>query len=126
MKKTIGFLTLGLFVGFVAASAAAQDAGRNFVGGIFSHVGHEEFEMSVGVNSSYRPMRAKTIRQSREQVNVPSHYGNLAAVTGDAEVALLWYRDDSGVIRNVVVDRPAAVAYRFKSIAIDQLEVDEP
>jgi hypothetical protein len=109
--------------GAVAAIAFAQGIGTDFRGAFPSHDSEESFEMSVGLTPSGRPNRARTIREVRKQVALPSYYGRLVGVTGDAHAAILWYQDDSGHVRNVVVPQPAADLVRVEPTQAVGLEI---
>jgi hypothetical protein len=55
---------------------------------------------------------------------VPSRYGTLVSVTGDAKTAVLWYSDESGNLRNVRLDDPAERMYEVRLNGTSRLEVD--
>ncbi|MEN8149373.1 MAG: hypothetical protein ABFS86_06090 [Planctomycetota bacterium] len=103
---------LAVFVAvFALGGAIGIAADRYYVGAIPSNLISEEFKMSVGVSTSGSPSRANWIHQNREVLNVPEHYGRLVTINSDRETALLWYQDDNGRIRNVVIEQPADTWY---------------
>lgn len=100
------------FVGvFALGGAIGLAADRYYVGAVPSNLLTEEFKMSVGVSASGAPNRPNWIRQDREVVNVPEHYGRLIAVNTTGDASVLWYQDDMSRIRNVVLEQPGATWY---------------
>ena len=46
----------------------------------------------------------KKVSEQRQLLSLPAHYGSLVGVTGSGQQAVLWYQDDMGVIRNVIIE----------------------
>jgi len=110
----VGILVLGAAIG-VAAD-------RFYIGAIPSNRITEEFKMSVGVAASGHQNRATWQVQNREVVNIPRHYGQLVSVSSDGDVAIFWYQDDLGRLRNVVLERPADTWYLLNNLKSDDLK----
>ena len=55
-------------------------------------------------------------------MNVPTHYGDLVAVTPHGDQAVLWFRNGEGVVRNAVAGSPAETLYRFEPSRSANLE----
>jgi len=110
--------------GFLATEVVAQ--AETYIFGVLpSHRVTESFDMSVGISPGGREHRPREVVQVRERLNQPAHYGNVIAVTGGADAAVLWYRDKGGVIRNAILEKPSAVMYLVAPTAIEKLEVEE-
>jgi hypothetical protein len=110
--------------GFLATEVVAQ--AEKFIFGVLpSHRVTESFDMSVGISAGGRELRAREVVQVRERLNQPAHYGDVIAVTGDAESAVLWYRDKSGIVRNAIVEKPSGVLYLVAPTTSEKLEVEE-
>ena len=116
-------LALAFVAVFALGGAIGFAADRYYVGAIPSNLVTEEFKMSVGVSSAGSPNRANWINQSREVLNVPEHYGRLVTINGDRDTALLWYQDDSGRIRNVVIEQPADTWYMIDHGKTTELKI---
>jgi hypothetical protein len=127
MKK-LGMLVIGLLVGAVGASALAQDDGSRaaeILGIFYSHESQEDFEMSIGMTRGERPRPERRLVTHRFHVNVPSHYGPIIAITGDAARAVIWYRDDRDVVRNAVLEGPAENLYTLTPTETKDLETTQ-
>ena len=123
MKKLLPFVVV-LAAGILVAEVVAQ--GAKYVSGVIpSNRYVEQFDMSVGLSGGGRPLRATTITQARERLNQPAFYGNLVAVTGDGEVAVLWFQDKDGRVRNAVVEKPGERLYVVHPTAIESYEFEE-
>jgi len=109
-------------VAFVAG-AFAEDA-ANWVGTSKSHRSIERFDMSVGVTAGQAARRAVQFEEVREVYAVPSHYGTLVSVTGDAKTAVLWFADGTGILRNVRLDDTSERMYEVRLHETSRLEVD--
>jgi hypothetical protein len=109
--------------GFLATEVVAQ-AEQYIFGVMPSHRVTESFDMSVGVSAGGRELKAREVVQVRERLHQPAHYGDVIAVTGNAEAAVLWYRDKTGVIRNAILEKPSGVMYAVYPTAIEKLEVE--
>ena len=117
--KRYAFLAVGVALCtlvVIAAQSSAQDrAEREFLGIFYSHDVAEDFNVSVGATVQNVPKRPDRLRQIRQQVNIPSHFGQLVAVTAHGDKAVLWF-SSGGAIRNAVVDAPDRELYRFQTM----------
>lgn len=106
-----------------AAGAFAEDAAA-WAGAAKSHRSVERFDMSIGVTASQAARRPVQFEEVREVYAVPSHYGTLVTMTGDAKTAVLWFRDEKGVLRNVTLDDVSQRMYELRLNETSRLEVD--
>jgi len=117
------WLGAGLLVGALAVAGLAQEGG--FGGLVFSHDLQEDFEMTVDVTATGSELPPDRLKEVRTHVAVPSHYGSLFSVTQRDAQSILWYRDDAGVVRNVVLDdatgRLYAVQRRQSTVVKDRV-----
>jgi len=119
-------LVLILALGALLVGATVGFAADRFLLGIYpSHHLREEFKLSVGVNAAGTPNRPDRVITDREVLNLPGHFGKLVAVTGDVRTAILWYSDDMGRLRNVVLDNPGEGAYVIQQMQTVDLRTDE-
>jgi len=120
-------LALGLsvcaLVVLASKTSAQEDRVLEFLGVLYSHGVAEDFTISVGATVQNVPKRPDRLRQLREQVNVPSHYGQLVTVTAHGNRAVLWYRGGDGIVRNAVVEAPDREMYRLKPTPSTDLEL---
>jgi len=123
MKKLLPLVVV-FAAGILVAEVAAQGI-RQVLGVVPSHTFTERFDMSVGMSGGGRPLRATTITQARERLNQPEHYGTLVDVTGNADVAVLWFRDKDGRVRNAIVDKPGDRLIVVHPTPIDHYEFEE-
>jgi hypothetical protein len=77
------------------------------------------------VTAGQHPRRPTRFEEVRQVLHVPTHYGSLVTITGDAHDAVLWYRTEAGVLRNVVVQEAGARLYRVEQEATSRIEVDD-
>ena len=49
------------------------------------------------------------IRIERELVRHPRHHGEVFAVTQDNSKTTLWLKDEHGVVRNLIINKPGAL-----------------
>ena len=121
----IGLVAIGIAVGVLVVclpGTEAEEGDSKFVLGAFpSHSLQEDFDISVGVTSQNVPLKADKYRMGREQINVPSHYGEVIGVTGDSHTSILWFQNGSE-IRNVVVGRPDQNLYRLELVRSQRFE----
>ena len=116
-------LALTFVAVFVLGGTLGLAADRYFVGAVPSNLATERFKMSVGVSASGSPNRPNWINQSREVVNVPDHYGRLITINSGPDTAILWYQDEGGRIRNVVIEQPSNTWYMINSEKTTELKV---
>src|SRR5262245_4308600 len=116
-------LTAAIAAFAFAAGAFAEDAAV-WAGAAKSHRSIERFDMSVGVTASQAARRAVQFEEVREVYAVPSHYGSLVSVNGDAKTAVLWFHDDKGNLRNVTLDEVSQRMYELRLNETSRLEVD--
>ena len=57
--------------------------------------------LDVGADDNWKP--GDRIDELRPRVHVPEFYGDLVQMTAHGANVVLWYRDEAGVLRNVVV-----------------------
>ncbi|NCF55585.1 MAG: hypothetical protein GWP41_04900 [Planctomycetia bacterium] len=86
------------------ASQNGQDGFSRLFGVWQAGVVEETHDMSVGYDVSGKERSRKTLEERRELLAVPSHYGSLVGVTGGVEQSVLWYQDNAGVIRNILIE----------------------
>jgi len=123
MKRLLPIMA-AFAAGFLATEVVAQ--AEKFIFGVMpSHRVTETFDMSVGMSAAGTELRAREVIQIRERLNQPAHYGDVIAITGDADAAVLWYRDKGGIIRNAILEKPSAVMYLVAPTAIEKLEIEE-
>ena len=123
MKRTILAATAGVLVGGLLFSTSAQDVAARILGARFSHDSLESYEMSVGVTSQGDPKRPTRLEDVREHINIPDHYGSLRQVTSDGDRAVLWFVDQGGVVRNVVIPESSTRLVRVERTKIRKLEI---
>jgi len=120
MQKPV--IVFAVVVGLAAGALGREIAAA--IGAVASHRSYERFDMSVGVTAGQAPRRAERLEEDREVLNVPGHYGTLVSVTGDANVAIFWYRDVEGAMRNAVVRDPALRMLKIQSVPSSRYETD--
>lgn len=125
-KSALLFLLIGAAFGALAASGAAQDAVEEFIGGFLSHRTEERFDISIGVTRGGDPVRDTRRIENRETVVVPAHYGAIVTITQDGPRALIWFRDQNSVIRNVVLPDAGSRAYRVQANGKLVAEIGHP
>ena len=122
------FVVTAVALGAAAFCGGALAAGAaKGIGAIPSHRSLEKFDMSIGVTASQQPRRAVRFDDDREVYVVPSHYGALVAVTSGSDTtasSVLWFKDDSGALRNVVVPNTAETPYKIETSVSSRIEVD--
>lgn len=123
MRKSWLLAGAALAAAGFAAGAAAQEVTR-FIGATPSHHSDERYDMSVGVTAGQQPRRPVGYREDREVFVVPSHYGDLVGMTGDSKETVLWFKDGSGSLRNVVVHDTATRFLKLQASASSRYEVD--
>ena len=123
--KNRWILVLAFVAVFALGGALGVAAERYYVGGIPSNVVSEEFKMSVGVSASGTPNRPNWIKQDREVVNIPSHFGRLVSVDSTNDSAVFWFEGDGGRLRNVVIDQPANTWYMLRPTKSTELKVSQ-
>ena len=123
MKK-FAILVIGILIGCFATSTVAQETARHVLGVLISFHEREEFDISLGIGPGDRPLRARRVQQQREVVAAPAHYGSVFAVTGGEGVAVLWFRDEQGLIRNAVVDDPIGRLYVVRPTSVNNLRIE--
>jgi len=104
MGVMFGIAVGSLLGGTVVASQNGQDGFSRLFGVWQAGVVEETHDMSVGYDVSGKERSRKTLEERRELLAVPSHYGYLVGVTGGVEQSVLWYQDNAGVIRNVLIE----------------------
>ena len=121
MKRNV---TLVLVAVAALAAGALAEEGLRQIGAVASHRLLERYDMSVGVTANQSARRPVQFAEDREVLFVPSHYGSLAQITGDAQAAVFWYRDGAGTLRNVVVRDPATRSLAIQLTATSRYEAD--
>ena len=123
MKK-LAILVIGVVLGAFVTSSVAQETARHVLGVLISFQEREKFDISLGIGPGDRPLRARRITQQREVVASPAHYGSVIAITDGDGTAILWFRDEQGLIRNAVVDDPAGRLYVVRPTGVRNLEIE--
>jgi hypothetical protein len=126
VQKSLIVTAVALGAVALAGGALAADGGE-WIGAIRSHRSVEQFDLAVGVTASQQPRRALRYDENREVYVVPSHYGDLFALTSANDTVgstVLWFRDDTGAIRNAVVPNTATNAYKIVKGTTSRYEVD--
>jgi hypothetical protein len=124
MRRTALVTLVAVAAASFAAGASAQDAAR-WIGAVPSHRSLEEYEMSVGVTAGQLPRTPTKLKEEREVLHVPGHYGEFAGLTGDATTAVFWFRDAERALRNVVVHDAASRAVKLAVSATSRFEADQ-
>lgn len=114
MKKAALLLLVGAAVGAVAVPGAAQETIRSVFGAYLSHVTEDRIDISVGVTRSGEPVRENRLVETRDAVVVPEHYGDPFAVSDVDGGSIVWYRDEEGVLRNVILADAGSHLYVLK------------
>ena len=122
-EKLFLALVVGAGLGAVGTSEATQSAAAWAFGAYPSHVTEESYYLSVGATAGGNDARERLREEVRNTVVVPGHYGSVVAVTPAPGGAIVWYRNASGVVRNVVLQQPEDVLFRLEPRAVDRLEV---
>jgi len=100
-----GCLLLGsVFGGSVLFSQASQSGFSRLFGVWPAGVVEESHEMPIGYDLKGKDKARKKVSEQRQLLSLPAHYGSLVGVTGSGQQAVLWYQDDMGVIRNVIIE----------------------
>jgi len=115
MKKTGSALFVGVLLGALSMTEAAQSAAARVFGAFPSHRTEEIYDISVGATVGGKNKRIQRQSVWRSTVVVPSHYGEVVAVTPAGEEVVVWYQGENGVLRNVVLAEPYAVLYRLEN-----------
>ena len=123
MKKTGLALVVGTLLGALSMTDAAQAAVAQVFGAFPSHQTEEIYDLSVGATAAGNNVRSQRQREWRSTVVVPSHYGEVVAVTPAGEDVVVWYQGGDGVLRNVVLAEPDAVLYRLENREATRLQV---
>jgi len=126
MRRSFVLVALAFGAAAFCGGAFAADAAA-WIGAVRSHRSLEHFDMSVGVTASQQMRRAVRFDEDREVYVVPSHYGTLVAVTSGTDTtasSVLWFKDDSGAVRNAVVPNAASTPYKIVSGATSRFEVE--
>lgn len=76
---------------------------RSFSGSVSVGRVEETFEMPGGFTARGGLGDPRRFSDTRDYRFVPSHYGDVIQVTAHGEDAVLWFRNDEGVVRNVRV-----------------------
>ena len=98
-----GCLLLGSVFGSVLFSQVSQ-SGFSRLGVWPAGVVEESHEMPIGYDLKGKDKAREKVSEQRQLLSLPAHYGSLVGVTGSGQQAVLWYQDDMGVIRNVIIE----------------------
>ncbi len=124
MTKSTVVTLVAVAAASFAAGASAQDA-AHWIGAVPSHRSLEEYEMSIGVTAGQLPRTPTKLKEEREVLHVPGHYGEFAGLAGDATTTVFWFRDAAGALRNVVVHDADSRAVKLAFSATSRFEADQ-
>ncbi len=112
MTKWLGVAVL-LVAGTLAYTlpGAAQRQGGSFSGALPTGRIEEIFDMAGGFKARGKVGDPRQFSDVREHRFIPFHYGSLAAVTTHGEWAVLWFRDNKGIIRNITLPDASRRSY---------------
>lgn len=122
--RIIMALAAGICVGLFLRSSPAQALSEGFVGLFKSYEVSEEYEISIGVDSlgnHRKPVRQNEIRQ---HFNVPGHYGRLVEITQSGSSSILWFVDESGLVRNSILSGTDTQGYRVQPFVTSRYEAE--
>ena len=123
MQKLVPTLILGATLGALGTTQAGPLARAQAFGAYPSHVTEDSYQISVGATAGGNHNRDKRQTELRETVVVPEHYGGVVAVTPAQGAAVVWYQNEQGVLRNVILTQPEASLYRLEPHSTDSREV---
>jgi hypothetical protein len=126
MNRRAKFTTVAIVALLLAVGAAVGVAAERFIHGAYrSHYRTDEFRMSIGVTASGNPDRVRKVRQTREVINVPEHFGTLVRISEIGERTIFWYQSANGRLRNVIVEGADIELYALQSTPVQDLRVDK-
>ena len=100
-----GCLLLGSLLGGSVLFSQDSESGISRLFGVWpSGVVEESHEMPIGYDLKGKDKARKKVSEFRQLLSLPAHYGSLVGVTGSGKDAVLWYQDEAGVIRNVIIE----------------------
>lgn len=85
-------------------TASAEDRSPSFPGLYVSHEAEDRFDMSVGRTAADTPKNPDRRYEERLHLTVPDFYGDAVGITQHESRSILWFRDDGGALRNVVIE----------------------
>ena len=110
MKRTI--IIAGLVAGLVGWGLSTPLADRVFAQvnvNLFRGAGHAGSEIETTFKFKTIKGNYASVRVERNVLVVPTSYGEPFAVTGVATQSVIWYKDDEGRVRNVIVQNGNAL-----------------
>lgn len=111
MKKSLVFVValLGVSLGLgFSVGLVAQEGVQVYQHMKYSHREQEQYRLSLGVTTQGKALKPEPMYEERDVFKVPDYYGNLLEVTPIGADVVFWYEDQQGVIRNAVIEGPAA------------------
>lgn len=124
MTRTGLLFSLGIVAGLAGALALGVPGmaeeepppppAAAMLGGFGSHITEERIDVSVGVGRGGDFNSPKRFAEPRYTVVVPEHFGRLHSVAAEGTTTVLWYEDEAGVLRNVVIPDAARRSYRVE------------
>lgn len=98
-------LLLGSLLGGSDLLSQVSESGFSRLFGVWpAGVVEESHEMPVGYDLKGKDKARKKVSEFRQLLSLPAHYGSLVGVTGSGQQSVLWYQDEMGVIRNVIIE----------------------
>ena len=104
----IGFfscLILGSLLGGSIVFSQVSGSPFSRLVGVWPAGGVEEsHEMPIGYDLKGKDAARKKVSEFRQLLSLPAHFGSLVGVTGSGQQSVLWYQDEMGVVRNVLIE----------------------